>query len=249
MTGIKGRKPPITGANNGWYAPDDIDIGSILYVDANRLIRGLTPGATGKVIKSNGLTPSIPSYQDDADSGGGGGGGGLVLLEQHAASSSPSLDFTAWYSTTYDHYVLELLNLVPVTNGAAVLFRVSTNGGSSYVSAGGSYSWGGSFWVNNASAAQGSNSDTSITLCYSVSNTASLAGASGSVKILSPGDTAAQMQMRSQCHGASTTNSGKIGIQTYGGSYLANTAVDALQVLMSTGNIASGIGRLYGIEK
>ncbi len=36
-----------------------------------------------------------------------GGGGGLVLVEQHTASSSAQLDFTSFYSTDYDEYLIE----------------------------------------------------------------------------------------------------------------------------------------------
>ena len=256
MAGIKGRKPSSTGASSGWYAPDDAADGSLFYKDPTTgLFLPLTPGTSGHVLKSNGAG-AAPSYQ--AESGVGGGGGGLTLLESHSASASASLDCTtrnaagqsgATFQSDFDDYLIKCLSLVPASNGASVLFRVSTDGGSTFVSAGGSYLWGGDFWVNNASAAQGSDSDTSITLCFSVSSTASVGGACGSFEIVNPLDSAAQMRIDAAFHCASTTNGGKASVQKYGGAYSANTAVNAFRVLMSTGNIASGTVRVYGLAK
>jgi hypothetical protein len=68
VTGIKGRQ---TG--DAWYAPDGTDIGAIPYVGAGGVVLWLTPGASGQVIKSTGVSPAIPSYQTDSTGGGGGG--------------------------------------------------------------------------------------------------------------------------------------------------------------------------------
>jgi hypothetical protein len=41
---------------------------------------------------------------------GGGGAGSMVILEQHTATSGTTaeLDFTNWYSSLYDEYVIHL---------------------------------------------------------------------------------------------------------------------------------------------
>ncbi len=57
-------------------------------------------------------------------------------LEEHAASASASLVFTTCITSAYDTYVIELRNILPATDGASLLMRVSTDGGSTYDSSG-----------------------------------------------------------------------------------------------------------------
>lgn len=87
MPSVKGYKPPIASSSAAWIAPDDFDIGAILMVDANRHIVGLTPGANGKIIKSTGLSPSLPHYDDDLTGGGGGGG---TIWDPHFDANTPN---------------------------------------------------------------------------------------------------------------------------------------------------------------
>ena len=178
-----------------------------------------------------------------------GGGGALVLLEQYTASNSASLDFTTCISATYDEYLVEFVNVTPATNGAALWLRVSTDGGLTYDAGAGRYSWGGLFVVNNASAGQGSDADTKMMACGSISSTLATGGVCGSLRLLSPGSTSINKQIVSDVGCSSTTNAGKMSTQRYQGAYLQTTAVNAFQFLMSTGNIATGTIRVYGIVK
>jgi hypothetical protein len=63
---------------------------------------------------------------------------GLVLLESETASASASLDFTA-FSSAYDVYLFQFINILPATDAANFLFRVSTDGGSSFSATGYEY--------------------------------------------------------------------------------------------------------------
>src|SRR5690348_10915535 len=99
-------------------------------------------------------------------------GGAMTLLEQHTASSSASLNFTTCLSSTYDTYQIFLDQLLPATNTANVLLRVSTNGGSSYDS-GSHYDWLRLTADNASSAAAGANATTSILVGVAVDTTTS----------------------------------------------------------------------------
>src|SRR3569833_11598 len=66
---------------------------------------------------------------------------GLVLLEQHTASASASLVFTTCISSTYDEYQIQIVNLVPATNAVALYLAFSTDGGSTYDTTSGHYTW------------------------------------------------------------------------------------------------------------
>jgi hypothetical protein len=189
-------------------------------------------GTTGKLIKDGGAVPS------------GGGGGALVLLEQHTANNSATLDFTS-ISSTYDEYVLEILSLVPVTDNVSILLQVGTGSGPTYQTS--NYRW--ARWAHNqagATAAGGSASDSNIPLMGNLSNT-STEGLSGTIKVRDPGNASTRKHFNFQLDGIAYTGnySNCVGSAVYASS----TPVTAIRFLCSSGNISSGVIRLYGITK
>jgi len=62
----------------------------------------------------------------------GSRGGAMVLLEEHTASNSTSLPFTSCFTSSYDEYKLEIVNLLPASNSVTFNLNFSTNGGTSY---------------------------------------------------------------------------------------------------------------------
>ena len=53
---------------------------------------------------------------------------GPVLLEQHTANNTnQALGFTSWYSSAYDEYIIEIVNLIPASD-CNIGFQASTNG-------------------------------------------------------------------------------------------------------------------------
>jgi hypothetical protein len=57
------------------------------------------------------------------------------------------------------------------------------------------------------------------------------------------------MLMNSDVICCSTGNGGRAAVQRYACRYAANTAVNAVQLIMGGGNTTSGIARMYGIAK
>jgi hypothetical protein len=178
----------------------------------------------------------------------GGGGGSFVLVEAHTASGSASLNFTTCLTSTYDEYSIEMIGMIPATNGAILDLRFSTNGGSSYDTSG-IYDW--SFDNNQLGGGGGSKGGAGsaglITLsCNDGILSSALPGVVGNFKLYDPLSATNQKLITGQ---ATFTYSGDSNRYTYtlSGDYRSTTAVNAFQVFMSSGNIASGTVRCYGI--
>lgn len=195
------------------------------------------------------------AYVDAAIAGVGTTAGGLVLLASQTASSSADLSFAtrnatgqsgAIFQSDYDDYLIEFVNVIPATNAVTLGMRMSTNGGSTYDS-GANYKWAYQF-SNTAGATGASNSaaGTSITIAGSYSNTSS-AGAKGTVEIAGPlsASQTKPILLRSAFLASDANYYHLHGM----GLYNSTTAVDAVRFLMSSGNIASGTIRIYGIKK
>lgn len=67
----------------------------------------------------------------DGSSIGKGGGGSQVFLEEKIANNSASLVFAATISSKFDLYIIEAMNLVPVST-ASLSLQVSTDGGATW---------------------------------------------------------------------------------------------------------------------
>lgn len=182
---------------------------------------------------------------------------GLVLLEEHVAAASATLDFTtrnknggsgASFQSDFDQYVIEMINMLPATDNVDLLLRVSTNGGVSYDS-GANYDYAnfinntGLFSTPNVAAAAA----TSAKLIPTQDNTLANGGANLSLKVFNPlSATQHKHMIGSLCW---WNNDNQFYNGTTGIRYISVTALNAFRLLYSSGNIASGTVRLYGISK
>ena len=211
----------------------------------------VTRGAEGTAATSHGSGSSVTHVitaaslpQAVLDRLTGANGAGLVLLEQHSASSSAELDFTAWYSAAYDEYIIDAISLKPATSGVDLLWQCSTNGGSSYDTTS-NYDWSKNISGTTTSfqAYTQSASDTAGRFVGFSSSTPS----HFSLRLFDPGN--------------ATTFKGAQGYVTFSGSdgnwyfghclwrYKGTSPVNAFRLLYSSGNIASGTVRVYGVAK
>jgi hypothetical protein len=185
----------------------------------------------------------------------GGSGGGLVLLEQHTASSSSSLDFTTAITSTYDEYLIELINLVPEDDADNLWMRCSTDGGSTFDS-GSNYGWDLHGWRAAGPGILGQASDTHVVLSYNngvgMSNSATQGGLCGYLRLFSPLSSSVYKQFRGAL--AHYGNFGAYISEEIHARYLSTTPVDAVRFYMAdgggtVGNTTSGTIRMYGIAK
>lgn len=190
-------------------------------------------------------------YQTDGSSWttwatlGGSSSGALTLLEQHSASSSATLDFTTFYSSTYDDYQFHIVDLVVATDNVQLLCRLSTDGGSTYISTSDYYSALVGIQNDGSSTTNSANGTSAWELAKSVDNS-SARSINGDLIFRSLASTA----LHKTVHGpiAYSNQSFVVGALVQG-LYTGTTAVNAIRFLASSGNLASGTIRVYGVAK
>jgi hypothetical protein len=167
---------------------------------------------------------------------------GMVLLESHAASSSAALNFTSCLSSAYDVYQIDFVNLV-AASGTVLYLQVSTDGGSSYDTTSGHYSW--EEVVSNPSIAGSSPYWAGAGLASAdaveiINSLDSSLGFSGTLKLYGPAAS------KKEFTGQGTTSS---AIWLYGGEYNQATTINAFRITGNGVNLASGTVRCYGLSK
>jgi hypothetical protein len=214
--------------------------GDIIYGGASGLPTRLAAGTSTHVLTSNGAG-AAPSWQAS-----GGGGGSLTLLEQHTASSSATLDFTTFISSTYDDYMFEIVNLIPATDSVRCWLQVGTGGGPTYDS-GNNLVWCGFRNYSGGSATAGAaNPQIPLDSGQDIDNSANY-GLWGSVRLFKPQSTAPMPKFTGEIGYVDT--SATVFAATVSGIYVGGAAITGVRFLMSSGNIASGTVRVYGHAK
>lgn len=205
----------------------------------NYFVSAGSPGSAGATGATGATGPS-------------GVGGGLNLIEEHTASTSATLDFTTCITSTYDEYIFTVANVIPATNNTNLLVRVSTNSGSTYDS-GTNYGWDAASWRAGAGfTVGGAAGATSMSLTTAnglgVSNAATGGVVFRALHLFSPNSAALFKQFVGD--GEMLYQDGTTRVMlSFGGEYSSATAVNAVRFLFSSGNIASGTIRCYGLSK
>ncbi len=179
-------------------------------------------------------------------------GGDLNLISTQTASSSATLSFTSGIDSTYKEYIFKFINIHPAS-GQYFTFQGSTDSG-------------GSYGVNITSTQfdayhfeSGSATDlrylsggdlsqsTSFQRIYSVTpNTDNDASVSGILHLFDPSNTTFVKHFMGSVN-VMTDN--PASDQTFVAGYFNTTsAIDAIQFKMASGNIDSGVIKLYGVN-
>lgn len=235
--------------------------GQTSYTDGQLLIGNSSGNTLTKATLTAGTNVTITNAGGSitiAASGGGGGGGALVLLGTYNASSSAELDITtrnasgqsgAIIQSDYDEYVIEVNQMVPATNLVNIGMQFSTNGGSTW-DTGSNYAWVGCRQsVAGAANSTGSNGTTSFGLDVNgqVSSTASRGGLIVTLRLYLYQNGTQRPKLKWEA--SNDDGTGNIAIWcTAAGTYLSTTAINALRVLASSGNLTSGSVRVYGLS-
>ena len=180
-------------------------------------------------------------------------GGALTLISTATASSSANLSFTSGIDSTYKEYVFKFINMHPATDSANLQFQVSTNTGSSYgIAITSSYFYGQHAEDASEAAieydggqdlAQGTGFQTILGKEVGNGNDES---ASGFMHLFDPSNTTFVKHFisRGNCQDA-----GPMSRDAFAAGYVNTTsAVDAVQFKMSSGNIDSGVIKMYGVS-
>ena len=178
-------------------------------------------------------------------------GGALKLISTQTASNSSTISFTSGIDSTYKEYIFKFYNVHPDGGtGRHFSFQGSTDGGSSY-------------GVNITSSffqADHNEADTTATLTYeggkdlhnstsfqrvlsSITANADDSG-SGTLHIFQPSGTTFVKNFIAT--GTLVANA-YVNANYVGGRLDTTSAIDAIQFKFDTGNIESGVIKLYGV--
>lgn len=163
------------------------------------------------------------------------------LLATLTASNSSALAFTGFDSTKYAGYEVYFEQLLPATTSVKLDVYVSTDGGSSYLSSG--YEWNVLRCDLANAAGNGSNADSKARLVadLDVSNAIPLSG----FMIVSIGSGAYNFSY----NGSMRYRPSNFVSNQFAGTNTSSTIINAIKWQFSSGNIASGVVRVYGIPK
>jgi hypothetical protein len=180
------------------------------------------------------------------------GGGVLKLLSTQTASASASISFTTGIDSTYDSYVFKFINIHPSTDSVNFTFNLSTDSGSNYNVTKTTTLFNTYHDEADTSTSLGYRTDADLaqSTAFQVigdgpwGNGADESG-SGSMQLFNPSSTTYVKHFISDINfyyfGDFTIRSMMAG---YGNT---TSAVNAVQFKMSSGNIADGIIKMYGV--
>ena len=180
-------------------------------------------------------------------------GGGMTLLATQTASSSATLSFTSGIDDTYDSYVFKFINIHPGTAETALTFNMSVDTGSNYnVTKTTTF-----FRANHREDDGGSDlayrtgddlaQSTSFQVLSAVNGAGSDEALSGTLTIFNPSSTTFVKHFFGQSN-TYMINQDHTNHSLFSGYGNTTSAVDAVQFKMSSGNIDSGVIKLYGVS-
>jgi len=178
--------------------------------------------------------------------------GDVVLLSTQTASNSASLDFTSGIDSTYGEYIFKFYNINPATDNTALSFQVNAVGGDSFdetmtTTFFNAYHYEddsstGVTYVAGADQAQGTAYQT---VGYGIGNGSDECGA-GELHLFAPSSTTYVKHFYSRFNEYYGTN---ISGDRYSAGYInTTTAIDEISFKMSSGNISSGVIKMWGVK-
>ena len=180
-------------------------------------------------------------------------GGGMNLISEQTASGSATIDFTSGIDSTYDSYVFKFINIHPETDNVGFNFNMSTDGGSNYNVTKTTTEFGAYHNETDTASALGYNGSNDLAQSTSDQRLASVDLGNGSdesfngyLQLFNPSSTTFVKHFISN---NSYYHGGNYAIENFVAGYGNTTsAVNAIIFRMSSGNIDSGVIKLYGVS-
>jgi len=173
--------------------------------------------------------------------------GALVLLNTYTPAAAASVDITSVLSATYDDYMILGNDLAPSVDNAALILLTSVDNGGAWDNSAGSHRHAQGYAVDNGAGMSndGSTSDTSIKLINGVGNGSQ---EDASIILHALNVNSATKYKKFTWTGCMLTAAGRFYSVMGAGRRLSTTAINALQIKYSSGNI-TGTVKVYGIKK
>lgn len=178
-------------------------------------------------------------------------GGGLNLISTQTASSSATIDFTSGIDSTYKEYIFKFIDCHPSAT-AKFAFNFSTDGGSNY-NVTKTTTFFNSIHLENDTTTQldydvsrDLAQSTAVAQITQTSGTGNDEGSSGFLHLFDPSNTTFVKHYISRI---SQVTSNPAESDNFSAGYGNTTsAIDAVQFSFTSGNIDSGVIKLYGVS-
>lgn len=178
----------------------------------------------------------------------------LSILTAGTAVSSTTMDFVASLDTTYTQYLIVIDGMRPTTDAVNFWLRVSTDEGATWKAGASDYAWVNRDWlINSGPTSSDSTASAQIEMMQNMDNNHRLGNASSEhsqwrIWISHPANSGKICQIAWdgvwQGSGSTTYPAGR----TQGmGYYKTVAAINGIRLMMSSGTIAEGYFRLYGV--
>ena len=173
-----------------------------------------------------------------------------VKLGTTTASNSATVGITGFDNSTYKDYIIRFRSIVPDTDGGVIFHaRTSTDGGSSYESGAGNYTWINARGHHSGSGIHTANSssDSEIEVTAGSLGSDTAESLSGWMEVLNTGDSTNYSHMQGLLvlsdHNATSSTQ-----FWFSASRQSAADIDAVQFYFASGNVESGDFVLYGIK-
>ena len=183
-------------------------------------------------------------------------GGAMTLLATQTASGSANLSFTSGIDDTYDSYVFKFYNIHPATNRAIFQFQADTGTNTNYNIAATTSYFQSLHKENDGNAALGYNDShddaqsTSFLNLTTHNSSDNDSATSGNITIYQPSSSVFVKHFISTFnHMYTETGGDKYSWEDFKAGYFNTaTALTRFQFKFDSGNIDSGVIKLYGIS-
>ena len=178
-------------------------------------------------------------------------GGAMTLLATQTASGSANLSFTSGIDSTYDKYVFKFINIHPATNAAFFTFQANAAGGSGYNETITSTMFvayheedGSDSGLAYSTSGDQANGTAFQQIARGTRNEAD-DNCSGYLHLFNPSSTTF---VKHYIACANTVGTAESDVYHTAGYFNTTSAIDEIQFKMSSGNIDSGVIKLYGVS-
>ena len=179
-------------------------------------------------------------------------GGALKLISTQTASNSANLSFTSGIDSTYKEYIFKFHNIHPVTDGADFSMNFSVDGGSNFNVTKTStifQSYQGEGGLNptlNYDDGRDLAQSTAYQVIMQDPGNANDESGSGTLHLFDPSNTTFVKQFISDIHEHQGSD---YAVRKFLAGYANTTsAIDAVDFKFASGNIDSGVIKLYGVN-
>lgn len=229
------------GQNATFYDGVKLDASTasrILSTDASKNITALDTATYPSLTELSyvkGVTSAIQTQLDNRP----------VLISSATASSSATIDFT--FPSGYNSLELRCIGVIPATDNVGMWIRVSTDGGSTFDSSASAYAH-----QRQITSASGSPSATLSTADSKIplidAGVGNGTGRYCNVFITIPNYSSSSQYKNIIAQQYIYRSDAAYNIRYINGVYLSNTAINAIRILLSSGNISSGYFELWGYK-